>query len=277
MSDRSSSFNTKVRASRRTLENEVEEPACFGRCNKTKRCGGCFPCFRFNKQFDCIVFSVFITMLVCLVLAVVTPIVVEKLINNEIAREVVIDSPEAESYDSWRTNTESPGSDTQVFYDIYIFDYQNVDDLLAGAKPVVVERGPYRFREYFNKFDIEWADDGNEVTFNNQKYYIFQDEGTGAGLSLGDYLTVPYVTVIGFEWLLGALPPEANQAVEYALHEKVFGPIEANLTAIIEQYPPISPIHRQAQKILDLVTTLEGVSSLMHTVFIKPCLVFILR
>ena len=218
------------------------------------------PCFRFNKQFDCIVFTIFSAMVAILVLGIIAPILANKLIDDGISEEVVIDSPDASSYASWRTNVEGDGADTKVFYDIYIFDYQNVDELLAGAKPVVVEKGPYHFREYFNKFDIQWSDDGNEVTFNEQKYYLFEADGTGAGLSLDDYLTVPYVTVIGFEGLLAALPPEVNLAVEQALHDNIFGPVEEDLKAIMDDHLPISPQYKKAEQALNLVTLLEAVS-----------------
>jgi hypothetical protein len=252
---------TKRERSASVGADDDEEPACFGRCNKTKTCGGHFPCFRFNKRYDSIVFCLFVTMVLGLVLAVLTPIAVNRLVDSEIHREVVIDSQHAESYESWATNVEGSGADTHVYYDIYIFDYQNVDNLLSGSKPVVVEKGPYHFHEYFQKFDISWSDDGNEVTYNAQKYYIFEASGTGAGLTLDDYITVPYVTVIGFEWLLASVPEGTNEAVEYAIHEKIFAPIIQNLTDIMDSHLPITPAYKEAEKVLNLVTTLETVSN----------------
>ena len=249
----------KTQRKSKSIDNdEAEQPVCFGRCSKTTCCGVC-PCVRINKRFDSIVCSVFVTMLIGLLLGVLTPVIVDRLIRNEIHREVVIDSEEAESYKSWQNNVHHPGDDTEVFYDIYLFDYQNVNELLSGEKPIVVERGPYHFREYFQKFDIHWSDDGNEVTFNTQKYYLFEPDGTGAGLSLDDYITIPYVTVIGFEWLLASLPEGTNEQIEAGLHENIFGPIEANLTAIMDDHLPISPTYKLAEKILNLVTLLEEV------------------
>lgn len=260
----SDSFSRKMMtgstARSRTLDDEEGQPACFGRCYKGPACCGCVPRYRFQKKFDCIIFSLFVTMVIGLVLGVVTPIIVNRLVNNEIKREVVIDSEDAESYESWQTNTVGSGADTKIYYDVYIFDYQNVPELLNGSKPVLIERGPYHFNELFNKFDISWQKDGNEVTFNTQKYYTFDQSGTGAGLSLDDELTIPYVTVIGFEWLLKSLPNGTNELIEQGLHAKVFGPIEANLTAIIKDNQNPLPVRIKAQQVLTLIETLETVN-----------------
>ena len=101
---------------------------------------------------------------------------------------------------------------------MYYFDVQNPVDILAGAQPVVTEVGPYVFDEYFLKFDIEWTDNGDTVTYNTQKYYLFNQEKTGPGLTAQDTLTLPYPTAIGFEFLLADLPPYVNDAVDAYLY-----------------------------------------------------------
>jgi hypothetical protein len=68
----------------------------------------------------------------------------------------VIDSPSAPSYDAWQTNVGS--DDVTIDYKTYFFNVQNAEDVLKGAKPVVVQTGPYPYKEYFNKFDIEFKD-----------------------------------------------------------------------------------------------------------------------
>jgi lysosome membrane protein 2 len=83
------------------------------------------------------------------------------------------------------------------------FDVQNVEALLNGERPVVVEVGPYTYTEYFYKFDISWDDHGDTVTYNTQRYYVFNPEQSGAGLKDTDVLTLIYPTVLGFEFLLG--------------------------------------------------------------------------
>jgi hypothetical protein len=70
-------------------------------------------------------------------------------------------------------------------------------------QPVIV--GPYAYDEYFRKFDIEWTDDGDTVTYNTYKYFKFNEERTGPGLSEFDDITIPYAASIGFQWTLGRL------------------------------------------------------------------------
>jgi hypothetical protein len=91
---------------------------------------------------------------------------------------------------------------------------QNPTEILSGAKPVVQEKGPYAYDEYFYKFDIEWSEDGDLVTFNNRRYFMFNAERTGANLTEDDLLTLPYATVIGFQYLLGKIPVNLTIAVE---------------------------------------------------------------
>ncbi len=107
--------------------------------------------------------------------------------------------------------------DLQISYSLYYFDIQNPTEVLQGAQPIVTEVGPYVYDEYYYKFDIEWSDGGDTVQYNTQKYYIFNPEKTGAGLSENDQILLPYSTVVGFQYFLGLIPPEANAALDVFL------------------------------------------------------------
>lgn len=102
----------------------------------------------------------------------------------------------------------------KITYNLYFFDVQNPDEILAGEKPKVIELGPYVYNEFYYKFDIVWSDDGNIVTYNNYRYYIFDQSQTAPGLHENDNITLVYPTVIGFEYLLDKLPPEANAYID---------------------------------------------------------------
>lgn len=104
--------------------------------------------------------------------------------------------------------------DTKITYNLYLFDLQNAADVLNGAKPVVVETGPYVYDEYFRKFDIVWSDGGDTVTYNTQRYYVYNQQETGAGLTEFDNITLPYPTVLGFEYLLDQLPPGVDEMLD---------------------------------------------------------------
>lgn len=98
---------------------------------------------------------------------------------------------------------------------------QNKDDVTYNAsRPVVSEVGPYTFSEYYNKFDISWTDDGDTVTYNNQKFYIWDPENSNPGVTLDDKIMLPYLPAVGFEYLLGKIPPSAQAAIQ--AKEKVY-------------------------------------------------------
>lgn len=78
--------------------------------------------------------------------------------------------------------------------------------------------GPYSFREYYNKFDIRWSDDGDTVTYNTQRYYLFDEEQSNPGLSLSDKILLPYPTVIGFEYLISQIPAPISDLVNLLIN-----------------------------------------------------------
>lgn len=89
--------------------------------------------------------------------------------------------------------------------------------MLSGEIPVVTELGPYSFHEYYNKFDISWSDGGDTVTYNTQKFYVFNPQQTTPGLSISDQLTLPYPTLLGLEYLMSTIPEGTDVIVEEML------------------------------------------------------------
>jgi hypothetical protein len=102
-------------------------------------------------------------------------------------------------------------------YNLYYFEVQNLAETLNGAKPKLAQLGPYAYDEYYVKFDIEFTDDGDTVTFNTQKYYVFNPAETLPGLTEDDLITIPYACIVGFEYLLSGIPVEANELLDAAL------------------------------------------------------------
>ena len=88
---------------------------------------------------------------------------------------------------------------------------------MNGEKPVVAEVGPYAFNEYFTKFDIEFTDGGDTVTYNIYRYYVFDQARTGPGLTQFDNITLPYPSALGFQYLLGTIPYEKSLLLDYLL------------------------------------------------------------
>ena len=105
----------------------------------------------------------------------------------------------------------------QIKYNLYYFEVQNLADTLDGARPKLMQVGPYSYDEYYVKFDIVWTDGGDTVSFNTQKYYIYNQDETGPGLYQSDQITIPYACVVGFEFLLSNIPVAANELLDIAL------------------------------------------------------------
>jgi len=193
------------------MENEFEyavNQSFDGRKNKdmTKCCGySCGP-FQWLFTYDS-AHGKLATWLQCatftlILIALIMPVSLYGLGGMGLNEAVVIDSKDAPSYETWLTNAPgTEGDSNKIHYDIHLFDIQNPLGMLNGEKPSVVEKGPYAFEEYFLKLDIVWTDDGNEVNYYNQKYYIFNEERTGPGLHLDDKLTMLYGSVVALDYL----------------------------------------------------------------------------
>jgi hypothetical protein len=84
---------------------------------------------------------------------------------------------------------------TFVYRNFYVFDVQNADDIIANrSKPIVRERGPYTYRVWLKKSEIEFGDGEKSVSYKLAKRVEFV-----ANMSNGtelDVVIVPNVPVI---------------------------------------------------------------------------------
>lgn len=195
-------------------QEEDDSSCCYGKCIKYRYCRGYILCGVCKSSYDngmCVLVALMVS---CLLLGVIVPVILNGIVNVLIDQQVVVDSTSAPNYEAWQTNAQGPGTDVQIGYDIYFFDVQNPKEILQGAKPIVTEVGPYAYNEFYVKFDISWSDGGNVVTYNTQRYYIFDEERTGAGLSESDEITLPYPTALAFSFLLSQIPYNTTVLVD---------------------------------------------------------------
>jgi hypothetical protein len=78
--------------------------------------------------------------------------------------------------------------------------------------------GPYAYDEYFEKFDIVWTDDGDTVTYQTYRYYLFNQERSGPGLTPRDKIRMPYPTVSGFQYIIQEVPLDKKVMVDIAIN-----------------------------------------------------------
>lgn len=212
---------------------------CFSLCTKSPCLGGKASCGKFKSKNHSFLFWLSCFTFTCLMVSVIVPVILYKLVDVALNEEVVIDSTDAPSYETWQTNTVGKGfDDVKIYYKLWFFDLQNPEDTLTGAKPKVMEKGPYGYHEYFVKFDIEWFDGGDTVTYNSQKYYIFDQDLTGDGLKEDDEFTLPYPALLGFEYYLSAIPPEVTAMITVMMNDELNqknADIDAQMEVLITQ------------------------------------------
>jgi hypothetical protein len=190
---------------------------CFDHCVKTKVCGNKLTCCSFRSRFHAVVCISMFFIVTALLFAVIVPPIFNFLEELGIADEVVIDSKHSKNYDIWQSNFFGKGDKNDISYDLYIFHVDNPEASLKGEKPMLVQMGPYAFKYYFNKFDVSFHNDGDQVQYRLQTFYIPNPEGNGPGLSFDDELVIPYVSALGFEYLLKEIPVETEQLLDGAL------------------------------------------------------------
>ena len=111
-----------------------------------------------------------------LILAITASLIFELIIQN-----YVLLGPKSISKDMW---IDTPKIKTSV----YIFDVSNKDEVMKGAKPKLVERGPYVYDEYHHKVNTKWNLHNGTVTYQNVREYHFNADASNG--KLDDIITI---------------------------------------------------------------------------------------
>ena len=80
----------------------------------------------------------------------------------------IVDRPQSKSFPGW-LNPSLP-----IYMNFHFFNVTNVDEVLAGEKPVLEEQGPYVYREKREKVNIEFNEDNSEVSYNEKISFFFE-------------------------------------------------------------------------------------------------------
>merc|ERR1719464_2415967 len=93
-------------------------------------------------------------------------VAINSLMLDLILKTSMVLSPTSKSYPMWK---DLPVPLTASFY---LFHIRNVEEFSnGGAKPILVEKGPYVFQEFHHKFDEVWNENGT-VTYKQIKKWI---------------------------------------------------------------------------------------------------------
>ncbi|XP_050517986.1 sensory neuron membrane protein 1-like [Diabrotica virgifera virgifera] len=114
-------------------------------------------------------------------------------------------------------------------FKVYVYDVQNPDEILQGAKPVVKEVGPFVYKVYKWKGEIEWATP-DEIAYNAYTRFEFDKEASGI---YSDDTVVTILNSMYYSVLLKIedTQPEAMGIVEPAL-PSIFGENDGMFTKV---------------------------------------------
>ncbi|KAI3362214.1 hypothetical protein L3Q82_012544 [Scortum barcoo] len=103
--------------------------------------------------------------------------------HNRLKKEIVLVEG-SRVFESWKTPP------PPVYMEFFFFNVTNVDEILEGAKPEVIQVGPYTYREYRYKENVTMMEDDLKVSAYNTKSFVFLRER-----SVGDP-TVDNITTV---------------------------------------------------------------------------------
>lgn len=128
--------------------------------------------------------------LACLVTGCVLITVFKNLIHDEIDTSLPLKNG-SESYKNWL----SPPA--PIYFQIWVYDVQNYLEVLAtGQKPVLVQKGPYTYRERRKKVNITYTENST-ITYRENRWFTFEPSMSN-GTESDNFTTVslPMITLV---------------------------------------------------------------------------------
>ncbi|TFG06376.1 MAG: hypothetical protein EU539_07810 [Promethearchaeota archaeon] len=95
---------------------------------------------------------------------------VQNEIDKGVAEEVQVPHPHNSEFDEWKDNDHEDAP--KMYSTYYLWNLTNPIAFLAGEKPIYKEVGPFKFREYKYKYDIEFNDDKSEVEYKEYSRFV---------------------------------------------------------------------------------------------------------
>ncbi|MFX1399508.1 MAG: hypothetical protein ACFFAS_20980 [Promethearchaeota archaeon] len=98
--------------------------------------------------------------------------VIQDEIDKGVAEQVSVPTDkDSEEYDEWVSNDYKDAP--EYYRTFYLWDLTNPDDFFVnGSNPIYEEVGPFVFREYTNKYDIDFSDEESEVSYKQYSTFV---------------------------------------------------------------------------------------------------------
>ncbi|XP_039606709.1 lysosome membrane protein 2-like [Polypterus senegalus] len=142
---------------------------------------------------SCFICAIGVASLALLIasIALVLTQVFQDIVNSRVKQEIILKNG-TEAFETW----EKPPP--PIYMQFYFFHVVNPAEILTGEKPVVKQKGPYTYREFRIKENVDFLDNNTKVSANSKKTYVFVPE---MSVSEGDddfirTVNVPAVTLM---------------------------------------------------------------------------------
>ncbi|XP_046717473.1 scavenger receptor class B member 1 isoform X2 [Silurus meridionalis] len=126
------------------------------------------------------------------------------IIDDQIIKNVEINPKNTLSYTMWK---DIP---VPFFMSVYWFNVLNPEEILAGEKPMVEQRGPYVYSEKRWKDNITFYDN-KTVSYREYRRYFFEESMSVGNES--DVVTIPNVLVLGASVMMEFLPVQVRRMI----------------------------------------------------------------
>ncbi|XP_030046438.1 lysosome membrane protein 2 [Microcaecilia unicolor] len=133
-------------------------------------------------QGKCCVYTTGALAVLLLIVSIILLVanVFQSAVERKVQQDIVLKNA-TDTFEVW----ESPPA--PIYVQFYFFNLTNPLEVLAGERPIVEEIGPYTYREYRQRTDIQFLVNTTSVSALNPRTYVFEQEK-----SVGD----PHVDLI---------------------------------------------------------------------------------
>ena len=146
------------------------------------------------------------------VVGVCLPMFISKYVETQICEELCVPNADAEEWkvNNWLSNYNESAHPPEYFQ-FYAYNVTNAVEMFGGAKAVVTQLGPYTYRYYKEKFNVNRVADNSKIGFEVRQEFFFVPELSGEGLKETDLIVninLPFLSGMQFSfWESGCLIP----------------------------------------------------------------------
>ena len=155
--------------------------------------------------------------------------------QQQIDQEVVIDSPNAKGFESWKNSSVK----SSRLIKVYVYNVTNPNAFLNKREKIRIEEfGPFVYKVEKVKLNISWVTENDTVTYKEWTHHKFDPEKTRYALGKDwNDTNIKFTVVNGFFW---GMRPQAGDAVwhfyfrEYTDFDRMFAKL--TVSEIINGY-----------------------------------------